>query len=152
MNHTFREYIGIFMDVYLDDIIIYLDTLEEHVKHIKIVLEILAREKLYLSEKKLRFLCTEVKILGWIMADDSIHMDPGKVDSILKWKVPTNRTLCRGFIGSVGYLADNIYKVHVPLGVLSEVSSETRLFRWSYMEQRAFNTIKRYVAGCAPHS
>jgi len=135
MNHTFGEYIGIFMDVYLDDIIIYSDTLEEHVKHVKIILEILTREKLYLSEKKLRFLCTEVKILGRIVADDGIRMDPEKVDSILKWKVPTNRTLCRGFIGSVGYLADDIYKVRVPLGVLSEASSETRPFRWSYTEQ-----------------
>jgi len=112
------------------------------VKHVKIILEILTQEKLYLSEKKLRFLCTEVKILGWIVADGGIRMDPKKVDSILRWKVLMNRTLCRGFIGSVGYLADNIYKVHVPLGVLSEASSETRPFHWSYTEQRAFDTIK----------
>jgi len=152
MNHIFGEHIGIFMDVYLDDIIIYSDTLEEHVRHVKIVLEILKREKLYLSEKKLRFLCKEVKILGRIVADDGIRMDPEKVDSILKWKVPTNRALCRGFIASVGYLADDIYKVRVPLGVLSEASAETRPFRWSYTEQRAFDTIKRYIASCAPHS
>ena len=133
MNHIFGMYIRIFMDVYLDDIIIYSDTLEEHVKHVTIVLDILKREKLYLSEKKLRFLCKEVKILGCIVTNDGICMDPEKVDS--NWKVPTNRTLCKGFIGSVGYLVDDIFKVRVPLGVLSEACTETRPFCWSYTEQ-----------------
>ncbi|KIN99114.1 hypothetical protein M404DRAFT_78798, partial [Pisolithus tinctorius Marx 270] len=151
MNHIFGEYIGSFMDVYLDDIIIYSDTLEEHVRHVKTVLEILTREKLYLSEKKLKFLSDEVKILGRVVTDDGIKMDPDKVDRILNWKVPTNRTLCKGFIGSVGYLADDIYKVRVPLGVLAEASAETRPFRWTFTEQRAFETVKRYVAACAQH-
>ena len=102
--------------------------------------------------KKLHFLCKEVKILGQIITNDGICMDPEKVDSILKWKVPTNRALCRGFIRSVGYLADDIYKVRIPLGVLSEASAETQPFRWSYTEQRAFDTIKQYIASCAPHS
>jgi len=152
MNHIFGEHIGIFMDVYLNDIIIYSDTLEKHVWHVKIVLEILKQEKLYLSEKKLHFLCKEVKILGWIITDDGIRIDPEKVDSILKWKVLMNRALCRGFIRSVRYLADDIYKVCVPLGVLSEVSAETQPFCWSYTEQRVFDTIKWYIASCVPHS
>ena len=53
MNHIFGEFIGVFMDVYLDDIIIYSETLEEHVKHVTIVIQILEKEKLYLSENKL---------------------------------------------------------------------------------------------------
>ena len=80
MNHIFGEHIGIFMDVYLDDMIIYSDTLEEHVKHVSIVLQILKKEKLYLSETKLCFLCKEVKILGHVITDDGIQMDPEKVD------------------------------------------------------------------------
>ena len=151
MNHFFGEFIGIFMDVYLNDIIIYSDTLEEHVKHVTIVIHILEKEKLYLSENKLRFLCKEVKILGRIITDDGIRMDPEKVNRVLNWKVPTNRTLCRGFIGSVGYLADDIHKVRIPMGVLSEASAETRPFQWGHTEQRAFEEVKRYVSACAPH-
>lgn len=79
MNHIFGEYIGSFLDVYLDDIIIYSDTL---------------------SEKKLRLLSKEVKILGRVVTDDGIKMDPEKVDRILNWKVPTNRTLCKGIGGA----------------------------------------------------
>ena len=66
------------MDVYLDDIKIYSDTLEEHVEHVKKILAILKQEKLYLSETKLKFLFQEVKILGRIVTDDEIHMDPEK--------------------------------------------------------------------------
>lgn len=67
MNHIFAPYIGVFMDVYLDDIIIYSDTVDEHVQHVKTVIDVLTREKLYLSEKKLHFLQQELKVLGqWI--------------------------------------------------------------------------------------
>jgi len=64
MNHIFSPYIGVFMDVYLDDIIIYSNSLEEHVKHVKIIVDILKKEELYLLEPKLHFLVKELKILG----------------------------------------------------------------------------------------
>lgn len=51
-------------------------------------------------------------------------MDPDKVDTVLKWKVPTNRDLLRGFIGSVGYLADDVPGVRLPLGVLSTITGD----------------------------
>jgi len=79
-------------------------------------------------------------------------MDPDKVNSIVNWKVPTNRTLCKGFVGSVGYLADDIYKVRIPLGVLAEASAETKPFVWGFTEQHAFEAAKAYTAACASSS
>lgn len=108
MNHLFSPYIGVFMDVYLDDIIVYSDTIEEHAKHCELIFEILQEQRLYLSEKKCQILAKELYILGHIVDDDGIKMDPSKVDTVLNWKVPTNRELLSGFLGSVGYLADNI--------------------------------------------
>jgi hypothetical protein len=125
MNHLFGGYIGRWMDVYLDDIIMYSNTLEEHLEHVKIVLNILKHEKLYLSEGKLRFLCKEMKVLSRVVDDDSIRMDPDKVNQVINWKVPTNRDLLQGFIGSVGYLSDDIYRVRVPMGVLSAITGDT---------------------------
>jgi hypothetical protein len=151
MNHLFGEYLGKWMDVYLDDITIYSDILHEHIDNVKTVLKILEQEKLYLSQKKIQFLCNDVKILGCIVGRDGIRMDPEKVDSILKWKTLTNCDLCWGFIRSVGYLADDIYRIQIPLGVLSEVTGDTVPFKWDYAQQRAFETIKQYVATCAPH-
>lgn len=81
------------MDIYLDDIIIYSDTLEEHLIHVKLVLDILEKEKLYLSRGKLRFIAPELKLLGRVVDNEGICMDAEKVDSVLNWKVPTNRDL-----------------------------------------------------------
>jgi len=79
-------------------------------------------------------------------------MDPAKVDCVLNWKVPMNRDLLRGFIGSVGYLADDIYKVRVPLGVLSEVTGDAIPFRWDFAQERTFEAVKQYTTACTPHS
>jgi hypothetical protein len=151
MNYLFGNYIGRWMDVYLDDIVVYSDTLDEHVEHVRTVLDILRREQLYLSEGKLRFLCKEMKILGRIVDDDGIRMDPDKVDSVVNWKTPMNRDLLRGFIGLAGYLADDIYKVRVPMGVLSAITGDNVPFKWTNMEQRAFEHVKQYVQACCDH-
>jgi hypothetical protein len=152
MNHLFGEHIGLFLDVYLDNIIIYSDTLEDHVQHVSMVMNILEQEQLYLSKKKLKFLEPVMRILGRVVSDDGISMDPDKVDKVLAWKAPVNQDLCRGFIGAVGYLADDIYRVRVPLGVLSAVCGDNVPFRWTATEQRAFDEVKTYVSACAGHN
>jgi hypothetical protein len=152
MNHTFSDYIGRIMDIYLDDIIIYSDTLEDHVKHVKLIIDILTREKLYLSKNKLHFLQPELKILGRIVDDNGIRMDPDKVDSVVNWKTPTNRDLLRGFLGSVSYLADDIPGVRVPMSVLFGITGDAVPFRWGYTQHRAFDEVKRLVQSTRDHS
>jgi hypothetical protein len=89
MNHIFSAYIRVFMDVYLDDIIVYSRTLKEHLEHCKLIFDTLRKETLYLSEKKLQILPCELRILGRIIDNDGVWMNTAKVDSILKWKMPT---------------------------------------------------------------
>ena len=88
---------------------------------------------------------SKLKLLGWIVDDQGIRMDAEKVDSVLYWKVPTNRDLLRGFIGSVGYLADDIPNMRIPMGVLSAITGDMVPFRWGYTEQRAFKEVKTLV-------
>ena len=78
-------------------------------------------------------------------------MDPDKVDSVVNWKVPTNRDLLRGFIGSVGYLADDIPNVRVPMGILSSITGDTVPFHWGHTEQRAFDEVKALVHRAREH-
>ncbi|KAG9223419.1 hypothetical protein CCMSSC00406_0007606 [Pleurotus cornucopiae] len=151
MNHLFSAYIGVFMDIYLDDIYIYSNSLEDHICHVKIIVDILAREKIYLSEAKMRFLVRELNVLGHVVDRDGIRMDTNKVDSILKWKTPTNRDLLRGFLGAVGYLADNIEGVRIPMGVLSSLTGDQVSFRWEFTHQRAFEDIKRKLHDWRDH-
>ncbi|KAG9223444.1 hypothetical protein CCMSSC00406_0006936 [Pleurotus cornucopiae] len=151
MNHIFGAYIGRFMDVYLDDIVIYSDTLKEHVEHCKLVMDVLTKEKLYLSEGKLHFLAEELKILGRIVDHTGIRMDPHKVDKILNWKAPTNRDLLRGFLGAVGYLADDAARIRIPMGILSSLTGDRVAFRWEFTHQRAFEDVKRYIQSFREH-
>ena len=152
MNYVFSPYIGRFLDVYLDDVIVYSDSLEEHIKHCKLVIDVLRSEKLYLSKKKLRFLPSELKPLGRIIDSDGIKMDPEKVDDVLAWKSPTNRDLLRGFIGSVGYLADDIPNIRIPLRILSAITGDNVPFRWTHTEHRAFEEAKSLVHTARDHS
>ena len=152
MNYIFSPYIGRFLDVYLDDVIIYSDTLEDHLNHCMLAIDILRKEKLYLSKKKLRFLPDELKLLGRVIDSNGIKMDPEKVDNVLAWKTPTNRDLLRGFIGSVGYLADDIPNIRIPLGILSAITGDKVPFRWTYTEHRAFEEAKTLVQNARNHS
>ncbi|ESK80861.1 hypothetical protein Moror_16576 [Moniliophthora roreri MCA 2997] len=108
MNHIFSSYIGHFMYVYLDDIVMFSNSLAEHMRHVKLIIDILKQEKLYLSKPKLQILAPEIDILGHIVDENGIKMDPNKVDSIANWKPPMSRELLHRFLGAYGYLADNV--------------------------------------------
>lgn len=124
MNHIFSAYIGQFLDVYLDDIMVYSNLL---------------------SLKKLHFLAEELCLLGRIVGHEGIRMDPAKVDSVIAWKMPTNRDLLRGLLGAVGYLADDLAAVRIPMAVLHGLTGDTVPYHWEYMHQRAFEDIKEIV-------
>lgn len=123
MNHIFSDYIGLFMDVYLDDTVIYSDTPEEHVAHVKKIIDRLHEHQFYLSAHKLQFFKEELKILGHVIDNDGIHMDPVKVESVTNWKTPTNKGLLASFIRSVGYLAPGCMNVRVLMHILSKVAA-----------------------------
>lgn len=152
MNYIFSPYLGRFVEVYLDDIVIYSGSLNGHIEQCKLVMDILSEEKLYLSWDKLNILPDKLKLLGHVIDADGIRMDPEKVDSMLSWKIPTNRDLLRGFIGSVGFLADNIPNIRIPLGILSAITGDTVPFRWGFTEQRAFEDAKRLTHEAREHS
>jgi len=145
MNHIFASYLGVFVYVYLDDIIIFSDTIEDHVKHVRLVFDILRKEKLYLGPSKMQFFAEELKILGHVIDDQGISMDPHKVDKVLNWKTPTNKELLRSFIGVVGFLAPDCKGIRIPMGYLSGLTSEGKVWRWGDTEQRAFDEVKKIV-------
>jgi len=145
MNHIFSLYIGHFLDVYLNDITVYSDTFKDHMSHVRIVVDTLRRERLYLSLKKLNFFQSELKLLGCIVGDHGICMDLAKVESVLAWKTPTNHNLLHGFLGLVGYLADDLACVWIPMGVLHGLTGNTVPFHWEYTHQCAFEDIKNIV-------
>lgn len=145
MNHIFAPYIGVFMDVYLDDIVVYSDSAEEHVSHVKTVIDTLRKNSFYLSVHKLQFFVDELIILGHVIDDLGIRMDPAKVDKVVNWKVLMNKGLLASFVGAVGYLASGCNKIRVPMALLSKRAAVSLAWQWGLTEQRAFNEVCEIV-------
>ena len=92
MNHIFTDYIWVSMDVYMDDIVIYSDIAEHHIIYMKVI-NCLCENKFFLSAHKIQSF-KELKILRHIIDSIGIWMHSEKVHSIVKWKTPTNKSLC----------------------------------------------------------
>lgn len=89
INNALREHLDIFCTAYLDDILIYSRTREEHQEHLRLVLAALREAGLYANRSKCEFSVTETKFLGLLVGRDGIRMDPDKVTTVTDWKTPT---------------------------------------------------------------
>ncbi|KZV86457.1 hypothetical protein EXIGLDRAFT_752800 [Exidia glandulosa HHB12029] len=134
MNHIFAPFIGVFMDVYLDDIIVYSDSPEEHVEHLRAIFAVLRRECFFLNPSKMQLFAEELIILGHVIDRDGIKMDPNKVQSVLAWPTPTNKGLLMSFLGAVGFLANDCAGIRVPMGVLTGLVGTTKDVDYSSSE------------------
>ena len=90
MDSVLRPYIGKFVVVFLDDILVYSKTLEEHLEHLRKIFHLLRENSLYAKESKWEFPKTKVQYLGHVISNKSIEMDPDKVDAIVQWLAPKN--------------------------------------------------------------
>ncbi|GKF66924.1 putative reverse transcriptase domain-containing protein [Tanacetum coccineum] len=89
MNRVCKPYLDKFVIVFIDDILIYSKTKEEHEVHLKLVLELLRKEKLYAKFSKCEFWLQDVHFLGHMVNQSGIHMDPSKIEAVMNWKAPT---------------------------------------------------------------
>ncbi|GKD19973.1 putative reverse transcriptase domain-containing protein [Tanacetum coccineum] len=103
MNRVCRLYLDKFMIVFIDDILIYSKTQEEHVEHLRLVLELLKKEKLYAKFSKWEFWLREVQFLGHVINGNGIHVDPSKIEAVKNWKAPRTPIEVRSFLGLAGY-------------------------------------------------
>ncbi|GJU71232.1 putative reverse transcriptase domain-containing protein [Tanacetum coccineum] len=88
MNRVCSPYLDKFVIVFIDDILIYSKTQDEHVEHLRLVLELLKNEKLYAKFSKCEFWLREVQFLGHVINGNGIHVDPSKIEAVKNWKAP----------------------------------------------------------------
>ena len=100
MDDVLLPFVNSFMVVYLDDILIFKKTWEEHLKHVKQTLDVLKREKLYVKLSKCEFGKTSLNYLGHIVGGGELKIDPSKVAVIVNWPKPKSATEVRSFLGA----------------------------------------------------
>ena len=103
MNSIFFEELDVFVIIFIDDILVYSKTKEDHMKHLRVVLQKLREHKLYAKFSKYEFWLTEVSFLGHILFHNGISVDPSKIKDVVEWVTPTTVKEVRGFLGLVGY-------------------------------------------------
>nr|CAD1830339.1 unnamed protein product [Ananas comosus var. bracteatus] len=103
MNKLFHPYLDRFVVVYLDDIVVYSNTLEEYIEHLRTVFQVLRENQLFVKKEKCIFAKEEVHFLGHWIGQGLIRMYQRKVRAICKWETPTTVSELRSFLGLVNY-------------------------------------------------
>ncbi|GKE84873.1 putative nucleotidyltransferase, ribonuclease H, partial [Tanacetum coccineum] len=123
MNRVCRPYLNKLVIVSIDDILIYSKTREEHVEHLRLVLGLLKKEKLYAKFSKCVFWLREVQFLRHVINGDGIHVDPSKIEAVKNWKAPRTPTEVRSFLGLAGYyhrFIENFSEITKSLTILTQ--------------------------------
>jgi hypothetical protein len=103
MNSIFADYTCKFVFVFLDDILVYSNTLQEHEQHLRLVLARLWQHQLFAKASKCSFAQPLIEYLGHVISKDGVATDPEKTKAMQVWPTPTNATELRGFLGLTGY-------------------------------------------------
>jgi hypothetical protein len=142
MTTIFREYIGRFVHVYLDDIFVFSDSIEEHEEHLKLIFAKLRKAQLYLEEKKLDLYSKRMDCLGHVIDDRGIHADTDKMSRVREWRTPRNKHDVQRFLGLVQYLAHFMPDVTAYTGPLAAIERNGHPFHWTPLHRVCMENIK----------
>ncbi|CAJ0932536.1 unnamed protein product [Ranitomeya imitator] len=144
MHDIFREYLDKFLIVYLDDILIFSDDWESHVKQVRMVFQVLRANSLFVKGSKCLFGVQKVSFLGFIFTPSTIEMDPVKVQAIQDWIQPTSLKSLQKFLGFANFYRRficNFSSIAKPLTDLTKKGAD--LVNWSSAAVEAFQELKR---------
>jgi hypothetical protein len=148
MTAALRELLGKICHIYLDDIVIWSNTVEQHTEHIHLVLSALRKAKLYCNPKKCHFYLLEMEFLGHHISVRGIEANTSKVGKILNWPIPRNTTKVRSFLGLVCYISwylPNLADFTRILTPLTTKEAHRDFPPWTAEHNTAFKSIKALV-------
>ncbi|KAL5583538.1 hypothetical protein UlMin_015980 [Ulmus minor] len=143
INQVFRPYLDRFVIFFIDDILVYSKTQEEHEEHLRIVLQTLRENRLFAKLEKCDFWMTEVKFLGHVISQEGISVDPSKIKAVLQWEQPRNVSEIRSFLGLAGYyrrFVENFSRIFVPL---TQLTKKEVKFIWDDQCEATFQELKK---------
>ena len=143
MNWVLRDYLGIFVAVYIDDVIIYTrGTMEQHLDHLRLVFRTLKKAMLKIKLKKCHFCLPSLSFLGHVVGRSGIQPDPEKIAKVKNFPTPTNVTQLRAALGLFGYYRKFVKDFGHHAKPMTELLKKDKPFKWEKRQQDAFDRLK----------
>ena len=143
VNNIFRPYLGKFVVVYLDDICVFSKTEEEHMKHLRLVLDKLREVKLTIAWHKCHFFQKELLFVGHIVTADGVKADPAKITAVTQYPRPRDVHELRSFLGMTNYFRKFVHKYANITAPLTQLLRKDSDFEWTDAQQQAFEAVKQ---------
>jgi hypothetical protein len=143
MNKVFMEELDKFIVVFIDDVLIYSKSREDHEHHLRIVLERLKAHQLYAKLNKCEFWLEKIAFLRHILTAKGIKVDPSKVEEVFKWKQPSNVSETQSFLGMAGYYRRFIKGFSSIERPMTELLKKDNKFIWTPKCEESFQIIKK---------
>lgn len=143
MNKIFAEYLDQFIVVFIDDILVYSKTKEEHEEHLRIALQLLRENQLYAKLNKCEFWLEQVAFLGHIISREGLSVDPSKIEAVVQWERPKNVTEIRSFLGLAGYYRRFVQGFSSIASPLTKLTRKNEPYVWSDKCEVSFQELKK---------
>ncbi|KAK1683988.1 hypothetical protein QYE76_044836 [Lolium multiflorum] len=131
-----------FVVVFIDDILVYSKSEEEHEQHLETVLETLRHHQLYAKFSKCEFWLEEVGFLGHILSARGIAVDPAKIKTVMEWQAPTTQTEVRAFLGLAGYYRRFVEGFSSIARPMTQLLKKDKKFEWTDKCEESFQQLK----------
>ena len=146
INDILHTYLDIFCVFYLDDILIYSDTPEEHVQHVHLILKALQEHGLYVKLEKCEFHVQEINFLGFVITPNGIRMSTDRIATITEWPVPRSLTEIQIFLGFANFYRRFVIGYSRVVIPITSLLRKGRRFEWNSKAQEAFDKLKSLFA------
>jgi hypothetical protein len=143
MNKVFMEYLDKFVMVFIDDILVYSRSEEQHEEHLCLALHKLREHRLYTKLSKFEFWMKQVAFLGHVISKGGISVDPSKVQDVLSWNAPMSVSNIQSFLGLAGYyrsFIEGFSKISKPM---TELLEKDKKFEWTSSCEASFQELKK---------
>lgn len=146
MNTIFSPLLRKLVLVFVDDILVYSPTLEDHIQHLQQVFHILGEHQFLLKQSKCSFAKQSLEYLGHIISAGGVSTDPAKIQAVTSWPVPQDLKQLRVFLGLLGYYRKFIKHYGIISRPLIDLLKKDNIFSWNPQHQQAFDTLKQALA------
>ena len=142
MKRVFHEYFDSFIIVFIDDILIYSMTKEEHEQHLRLTLQALRRHQLYAEFNKCEFWLRSMTFFGHVLFDQGVEVDPKKTEVVKNWPKPLTPTNICSFLGLAGYYLRFVEGFSFIASLVTTLTKKKAKFEWTETCEKSFQELK----------